>query len=160
VVILVPEPGGKILAGLLMTFVLQQMLVCVGRHLRRIVPSGQLLVVMVDAEFCVELEKVEALLLLVTVLSRQTAPQGPPAAVETHKVRLVCHRPVSVVPVCHVLVELAHRASELLLQAQTQTQTLKTHPIDFYCCTVHIVTFISFIPTHAHFYTLKNINSQ
>lgn len=114
-----PEPGGKVLAGLLVAFVLQQVLVCVGRHLRRIVPSGQLLVVMVDAEFCIELEKVEALLLLVTVLSRQTAPQWPPAAVETHEVRLVCHRPVSVVPVCHVLVELAHRASELLLQAQT-----------------------------------------
>jgi len=24
----------------------------------------------------------------------------------------------------------------------------------FYCCTVLIVTIISFIPTHAHFYTL------
>jgi len=24
----------------------------------------------------------------------------------------------------------------------------------FYCCTVHVVTIISFIPTHAHFYTL------
>jgi hypothetical protein len=43
-------------------------------------------------------------------------------------VRLVCHRPVSVVPVCHVLVELAHRASELRLQAQTQ----KKHPVDQY----------------------------
>ena len=69
-----PEPGGKVLVGLLVAFVLQQVLVCVGRHLRRIIPSGQLLVVMVDAEFCIELEKVEALLLLVTVLSRQTAP--------------------------------------------------------------------------------------
>ena len=125
-VILVPEPGGKVLAGLLVAFVLQQVLVCVGRHLRRIVPSGQLLIVMVDAEFCTELEKVEALLLLVTVLSRQTAPQRPPAAVETHKVRPVCHRPVSVVPVSHVLVELAHRASELLLQAQTHTHTKNT----------------------------------
>lgn len=120
-----PESGGNVLAGLFVTFVLQQLLVCVGRHLRRIIPSGKLLVVMVDAEFCIELEKVEALLLLVTVLSRQTAPQGPPAAVETHKVRLVCHRPVSVVPVCHVLVELAHRASELLLQAHK-----RTHPTE------------------------------
>jgi hypothetical protein len=24
----------------------------------------------------------------------------------------------------------------------------------FYCCTVHVVTIISFIPTHAQFYTL------
>jgi hypothetical protein len=26
--------------------------------------------------------------------------------------------------------------------------------IIFYCCTVHVVMIISFIPTHAHFYTL------
>jgi hypothetical protein len=26
--------------------------------------------------------------------------------------------------------------------------------INFYCCTVHVVTIISFIPTHAHFFTL------
>lgn len=125
-----PDAVGRVLAGLLVAFVLQQVLVCVGWHLRRMVPSGQLLVVMIDTEFCIELEKVEALLLLVTVMSRQTAPEGPPAAVETHEVRLVCHRPVPVVPVCHVLVELAHRASELLLQAQTHTHTLKTHPIE------------------------------
>jgi hypothetical protein len=24
----------------------------------------------------------------------------------------------------------------------------------FSCCTVHVVTIISFIPTHAHFFTL------
>ena len=125
--ILVPESEGHVLPGLFVTFVLQQLLVCVGRHLRRIIPSAELLVVMVDAEFCIELEKVEALL-LVAVLSRQTAPQGPTAAVEAYVVRLVCHRPVSVVPVCHVLVELAHRASELLLQAHK-----RTHPTESIC---------------------------
>ena len=31
----------------------------------------------------------------------------------------------------------------------------QTHPTnDFYCCTMHVVAIISFIPTHAHFYIL------
>lgn len=78
------------------------------RHLGGMVPSGKFLIVMVDAEFGVELEEVEALLLAASVLSRQVAPQGLPVAVEAHEVRLVRHRPVSVVPVFHVLIELAH----------------------------------------------------
>lgn len=83
------------------------------RHLRRMVTACELLVVMVDAELGVELEEVQALL----PVSRQTAPEGPAAAVEAHKMRLVRSRPVPVVAVRHVLVELTHRTSELLLQA-------------------------------------------
>jgi len=36
-----------------------------------------------------------------------------------------------------------------------------TVDFDFYCCTVHVVTIISLIPTHAHLlYTLKITNSH
>jgi hypothetical protein len=88
------------------------------------VPSGKLLVVMVDAEFGVELKKVEALLLAAEVLQRQVTPQGLPVPVEAHEMRLVRHRPVSVVSVLHVFIELAHRASELLLQVDKKTQRI------------------------------------
>lgn len=86
VVILVSEPGGHVLARLFVSLALQQLLMCVGRHLGGMVPSGKFLIVMVDAEFGVELEEVEALLLAASVLSRQIAPQGLPVAVEAHEV--------------------------------------------------------------------------
>lgn len=116
------EPRRHVFARLFVSLVLQQLLMSVGRHFRGMVPSGKFLIVMVDAEFGVELQEVQALLLAASILSRQVAPQGLPVAVETHEMRLVRHRPVSVVPVFHVLIELAHRASELLLQAHNKTQ--------------------------------------
>ena len=36
----------------------------------------------------------------------------------------------------------------------TGIKILKYQQINVYCCTVHVVTIISFIPTHAQFYTL------
>lgn len=111
-VVPVSQPGSHVLPGLLVPLVLQELLVRVGRHLRRVVTTGKLLVVMVDAEFGVELEEVQTLL----PVPCQSTPQGSPAAIEAHEMRLVRNRPVPVVAVRHVLVELAHGASELFLQ--------------------------------------------
>lgn len=111
----VPEPGRRVLPGMFVPLAAEELLVRVHRNLGRVVATGELLVVMVDAELGVEFEEVEALLLV----PRQTALERFPAAVEAHKPRLVRSRPVPVVPVRHVLVELAHRASEPLLQPHT-----------------------------------------
>jgi hypothetical protein len=45
--------------------------------------------------------------------------------------------------------ELVHFPLELYREV-----LLSTSDLDFYCCTVHVVMIISFIPTHAHSYTL------